>query len=103
MMNNKKIMEILLSVQMDDLNDAEMLAHYAKEIHEAGDADIARALATRAKARLAQMSDCQRTIEVVMQRIVAEGAESTDGVYKELLENYVEKNAEKIKEMIESM
>lgn len=103
MMHNKKIMELLLSVQMDDLNDAEMLAHYAREIHEAGDADIARAIAARAKSRLAQMADCKRTIEVVMQRIVAEGGESTDGVYKELLENYVEKNAEKVKGMLESM
>lgn len=102
-MNNKKIIELLLSVQMDDLNDAEMLAHYAHEIQEAGDADIARAIATRAKARLAQMQDCKRTVEIVMQRIIAEDNETTDELYKELFEKYIEKNAGKVKAKLECM
>ena len=103
MMNNRKIVELLLSVQMDDLNDAEMLAHYASKIHEAGDTEIARAMASRAKARLTQMGDCKRTIDIVMQRIAAEGDGTEEGMYKELLEDFVDKRAEKVRGMLDSM
>lgn len=99
-MNNRKIAEMLLKVEMDDLTDAEMLAGYAHEASVMGDTSIAAALAARAKQRLSYMEECKRSIETVLKRIEAEGGENADNVYKELLERHIESTVERIHSML---
>ena len=100
-MDNKKIAEMLLKVQMDDLKDADMLVDYAGIIEAEGDSSIASALYTRAKNRLSQMNECRRTIESVMARAEQEAAMngttfSRDGIYSELYINWISTWEEKI-------
>lgn len=102
-MNNKRIAEIVLKVQMDDLADAQMLAEYAHEVSMLGDNALAQSMAQRSKMRLSQMSECERAVGTVMQRIEAEGTESAESVYKELLEKHLEYSAEKVHRMLEEL
>lgn len=101
-MDNKKIAEMLFKVEMDDLKDADMLIGYAEKIAAEGDSSIASALYQRAKSRLAQMSECKRHIETVMMRAEQEAAAngtpiSTDGIYSELYNDWINSWEEKIR------
>lgn len=100
-MDNKKIAEILLKVQMDDLKDADMLVGYAEKVAAEGDTSIASALYARAKNRLSQMNECKRTIESVMMRAEQEASMngtsvSTDGIYSELYKDWINSWEEKV-------
>ena len=101
-MDNKKIAGMLLKVQMDDLKDADMLVGYAEAAEREGDTAVASAMYTRAKNRLAQMNECKRTIEGVMNRAEQEAAMngvsfSPDAVYSELYKDWIDGWEEKIK------
>lgn len=102
-MDNKKIAEKLLVVEMDDLQDAEMLAEYAHEINAMGDAAIAGSLAQRAKMRLQHMAECKRTVETVIARLEAEGMEAPGSVYKDLLDSHIEKQIARVHSLIETI
>lgn len=107
-MDNAKITEILLTLQMEDLNDADMLCEYAKEIEKCGDMPLAQAIANRAKTRLAQMTECDRSIKLVMQRQQSEMIEKGEAydenaVYGSLYRKYVDKESEKIRKKLEAM
>ena len=93
-MDNKKIAGMLLKVQMDDLKDADMLIDYAEIASREGDSNVASAMYTRAKNRLAQMNECKRTIESVMARAEQEAAMNgtsvaTADVYSELYNDWI--------------
>lgn len=101
-MDNKKIAEMLFKVEMDDLKDADMLIGYAEKIAAEGDTSIASAMYQRAKSRLAQMAECKRHIEMVMTRAEQEAAAngtpiSTDGIYSELYNDWINSWEEKIR------
>lgn len=101
-MDNKKIAEMLLKIQMDDLKDADKLVDYAHKIAAEGDSTIASALMSRAKARLTQMNEDKRTIESVMMRAEQEAAmngvtASTNDIYAEVCKDWVESWEEKIR------
>lgn len=107
-MENEKIVDLLFKLEMDDLKDADMLVDYAKKIMDYGDTSIAQAITNRAKARLAQLADCENTIANVMQRIKEEkqaaGLTYIDGgVYEEMYKAYITEWTYKIKSKIESM
>lgn len=99
-MDNHKIAGILMKIQSDDLKDAEMLTDWAEEVKEAGDMSIAQALASRAKARLSQMAECERSIESVLSRITDDG-EKID--YKALYNKHINHSAEKLKNRLNEM
>jgi hypothetical protein len=101
-MDNKKIAEMLFKVEMDDLKDADMLIGYAEKVAAEGDSTIASALYQRAKSRLAQMAECKRHIETVMMRAEQEAAAngmavSTDGIYSELYNDWINSWEEKLR------
>lgn len=101
-MDNKKIAGLLLKVQMDDLKDADMLIGYAETIAKEGDTATASLMYSRAKSRLSQMNECKRTIESVMLRAEQEAAAngetiSTDGIYSELYNDWINSWEEKIR------
>ena len=101
-MDNKKIAELLLKVQMDDLTDADKLVDYAHKIAAEGDSSIASALMSRAKSRLTQMNEDKRTIESVMMRAEQEAAmngvtASTSDIYAEVCKDWVDSWEEKIR------
>lgn len=101
-MDNKKIAGMLLKVQMDDLKDADMLIGYAEAAEREGDTAVASAMYTRAKNRLAQMNECKRNIDSVMNRAEQEAAMngvsfSPDAVYSELYKDWIDGWEEKIK------
>lgn len=107
-MDNQKIAEILLKLQMEDLNDADMLAEYAKEIEELGDVAIAQAIANRAKTRLSQMAECDHSIKLLMQRVQSDKAAkgepfNEDSLYAVLYKKHVESNADRVRKKLESM
>lgn len=107
-MDNTKIAEILLTLQMEDLNDADMLADYAHEVEIYGDAGIAQSIAGRAKTRLSQMAECDHSLKLVMQRIQAEkqatGEEyNEDSLYSNLYKKHVDCTAEKIRKKLENL
>lgn len=99
-MDNEKIANILMKVQADDLKDAEMLADWAEEAKEAGDTAIASALCSRAKSRLAQMYETDRSIKNVLSRVQDMG-EVIDfqGLYEKHLSHSAEKLTEKLNRM----
>ena len=99
-MDNQRIAGILMKVQSDDLKDAEMLTDWAEEVKESGDMSIAGALASRAKARLNQMAECERSIESVLMRITDEG-EKID--YKMLYNKHINHAADKLKARLNEM
>ena len=101
-MDNKKIAEYLLKVQMDDLKDADMLTGYAEKIAAEGDTSIANAMYSRAKMRLNHMEECKRTIDSVMLRAKNEASMTgesvnTDGIYSELYNDWIDSWAEKVR------
>lgn len=98
-MDNHKIAQILLKIQMDDLNDARMLAEYAHEIADAGDAAVSAAVASRAKARLSQMHECTHSVRNVISRMESEG--NMPDVYASLYKTHVEHEGEAIRKLIE--
>ena len=107
-MDNVKIAEILLTLQMEDLNDADMLADYAKEIEELGDVAIAQAIANRAKTRLSQMAECDHSIKLLMQRVQSDMAAkgetfNEDSLYSNLYKKHVDRSAEKVRKKLEVM
>ncbi|MBO7712198.1 MAG: hypothetical protein J6S85_01685 [Methanobrevibacter sp.] len=100
-MDNKKIAEYLLKIQMDDLKDADMLIEYAQKIAIEGDTSVANALYSRAKTRLSQMNECKRTIEAVMSRAEQEAAMSgnpvtTANIYSEMYADWINSWEEKL-------
>lgn len=102
-MDNKKIAGMLLKVQMDDLKDADMLIDYAEIASREGDSNVASAMYSRAKNRLAQMNECKRTIDSVMARAEQEAAMngvsfSADAVYSELYKDWIDGWENKIKD-----
>lgn len=99
-MDNEKIAYILMKVQSDDLKDAEMLADWAEEVKQAGDMSIASALASRAKTRLNQMSECERSIESVLSRTNDDG---TMVDFKSLYTKHLNHMAEKLKNRLNEM
>ena len=101
-MDNKKIAEMLLKIQMDDLKDADKLVDYAHRIMAEGDTSIATALMTRAKSRLSQMNEDKRTIESVMMRAEQEASMngvtvSTNDIYADVCKDWVESWEDKIR------
>ena len=107
-MENEKIAQLLFKLQMDDLKDADMLADYARKIMDYGDSPLSQAMVNRAKARLAQTAECQKTIDTVMQRIKDEKAAAGQmyeggGMYAEMLNSYIEEWTEKIHHKLEAM
>lgn len=107
-MDNKKIAEMLFKLQMDDLRDADMLADYAKQIADMGDAAISSMLYARSKARLSQMTENQRHVDNVMERVREEceamgEAWNPDAIYHDLYGAYIEGWTEKIKHKLEKM
>lgn len=107
-MENEKIAQLLFKLQMDDLKDADMLADYARKIMDYGDAPLSQAMVNRAKARLAQTAECQKTIDNVMQRIKDEKAAAGEmyhdgGMYQDMLYSYIEEWTEKIQHKLEAM
>ena len=107
-MDNVRIAEIVLKLQMDDLKDAQMLSDYAEEVKQIGDTAIASALNNRAKSRLNLMSECERTIAALMQRIKDENAIngteiSEENLYSELYKKYLNYQSEKVREKIENL
>lgn len=99
-MDNEKIANILMKVQADDMKDAEMLTDWAEEAKEAGDMAIASALAARAKARLNQMYETERSIKSVLARMTDQG-ETID--FKSLYEKHLSHSAEKLTEKLNRM
>lgn len=99
-MDNEKIANILMKVHADDLKDAEMLADWAEEVKAAGDMAIASALVSRAKTRLSQMAECERSIESVLSRIESEGkAIDFKGLYTKFMNHTAEKLKNRLNEM----
>lgn len=107
-MDNLKIAEMLFKLQMDDIRDAEMLADYAAKISDLGDQSIGAAIYTRAKARLNQSMECERTIKTVMDRVKAEkAAEGMDydvnNIYADMYNSYIEGWTDKVRRKLEAM
>lgn len=107
-MENQKIAEILLKIQMDDLKDAEKLTDYAEEVRELGDVSIASALTSRAKMRLNNMVECENSIKSVMQRVhdeMASHGEKFDenAIYHELYKKHISHVSEKIRHRLNTM
>lgn len=100
-MDNQKIAEILLGIEMDDLKDAAKLADCADKVKALGDLSVATALASRAKLRLSQVSECEHSIKSVMDRIPAERKEH--GMYEDLLKKYVSQETERVRTKLEAM
>ena len=98
-MDNKKIAEMLLKVEMDDLNDADMLADYAEKIKECGDMSLAQAMMARAKQRLSQMEECARSVETVLSRDGGDMHSTKSDIY----ESYIDAWKHKVKAKIEAM
>ena len=86
---------------MDDLKDAAKLADYAKEMRDAGDMPMSSAIASRAKARLSQVQEDERSIKTVMERM--EGPSLKQNVYEKLLEKYVMCEHDRIHKQLEAM
>lgn len=106
-MENKKIAAILFKIQMDDLKDADMLADYAKEVYEYGDNSLAESIVGRAKLRLQHMSECDKHIQTVMQRIAMESPEeasmvSEDNLYSIMYKDYLTTWTEKVRMKLEN-
>lgn len=99
-MDNKKIAEMLLKVEMDDLNDADMLADYAEKIKECGDMSLAQAMMARAKQRLSHMEECSRSVETVLAR---DGGNDMHSMKSEIYEGYIDAWKHKVKAKIEAM
>lgn len=107
-MENEKIAQLLFKLQMDDLKDADMLADYARKIMDYGDTPLGQAMINRAKARLTQTAECQKTIDNVMQRIKDEKSATGEsyqdgGMYRDMLYSYIEEWTEKIHHKLEAM
>lgn len=101
---HKEIAEILLKIQMDDLQDAQMLYDYAEEIAEHGDMALAQAINTRAKQRLDMYNDCSHSIEAVLERARMNGeAQDTDSMYGAICKEYLNHWFEKTKQKVHSM
>ena len=99
----KEVAKILLKVQMDDLEDAQMLYEYAEEIREEGDEAIAQAIKQRALHRLEQYSECERSITSVLERARAQGEGASEVLYSEICKEYLSHWYDKVKLKIDEM
>ena len=99
-MDDNKIAEMFLKLEMDDLKDASMLADYAKKLHEAGESTMASYMSNRAMSRLSHVDEAKQHIHNVMAR---SGVSMSQNMYEEILEQYVREETERIKHCLETM
>lgn len=95
-MDNMEIAKVLLSVQMDDLSDAEKLTDYADKVKHCGDAGLARILSTRAQKRLEQMEECEQHLNAVMQRMEDLDGQTSGAMYGDMLKDYLYRQKHKV-------
>jgi DNA-binding protein H-NS len=106
-MKSKKIIEVLLKLQMDDLKDAEMLKDYAEEMKELGEHSIAASLASRAKQRLNQVTECENSIHNMMEKMKIEAEEmghkinTDENEYKIMYRKFTNEKISEIKKDLE--
>ena len=108
-MKSKKIIEILLKLQMDDLRDAEMLADYAENMKEMGEHSIASSLASRAKQRLNQVTECENSIHNMMEKMKIEAEEAghkinlEENEYQIMYKKFTNEKIAEIKKQLENI
>lgn len=107
-MDYDKIASMLFKMEMDDLKDADCYADYAKKVMDYGDSSLAQMIANRAKARLSQLTEMQRTIDTVMSRMkdekVAAGETMMEGgIWEDMYKSYVDEWTSSVKKKLENM
>lgn len=94
---HEKLIEMLLTVQMDDLNDAKMLLDYADQAKMLNATALANNFATRAKYRINNVSECETT----MHNMLREDAEA-NSLFATLYHKFVMSEQERLKKRIDS-
>lgn len=94
---HEKLIEMLLTVQMDDLNDAKMLLDYADQAKLLNATALANNFATRAKYRINNVSECETT----MHNMLREDDEA-NSLFATLYHKFVMSEQERLKKRIDS-
>lgn len=92
-----KLIEMVLTTQMDDLNDAKMLLDYAEQAKMLGSPTLANSFATRAKYRINNVSECETT----MHNMLREDDEA-NSLFATLYHKFVISEQERLKKRIDS-
>lgn len=92
-----KLIEMVLTTQMDDLNDAKMLLDYAEQAKMLGSPTLANSFATRAKYRLNNMSDCDHTLHSMLQHDDAD-----NHVFATLYHKFISAEQERLKRRLDT-